>query len=80
MDEVDTSVVDTIKVFEELNKSKWRGEKKAYALKLCVFATVLGYIASIVTEATRAWSVYIVLSNLRKQVCSFVFTNETNGD
>ena len=33
MDEVDTSVVDTIKVFEELNKSKERGEKKAYALK-----------------------------------------------
>ena len=34
MDEVDTSVVDTIKVFEELNKSKERGEKKAYALKV----------------------------------------------
>ena len=79
MDEVDTSLVDTIKALEELNKSKERGEKKAYALKLCVFATVLGYIASIVTEASRAGSVYIVLSSLGKEVCSFVFTNETNG-
>ena len=79
MDGVDTSLVDTIKVLEELNKSKLRGEKKAYALKLCVFMTVLGYIASIMTEASRAGSVYIVLSNLGKEVCSFVFTNKTNG-
>ena len=79
MDEVDPSHDDTIKAMEELNKSKERGEKKAYALKLCVLATVLGYIASIVNEASRAGSVYIVLSNLGKEVCSFVFTNETNG-
>ena len=76
---VNTSLVDTIKVLEELNKSKERGEKKAYALKLCVFATVLGYIASIAAEASRAGSVYVVLSNLGKEVCLFVFTNETNG-
>ena len=34
MDKVDTSIGDTINVFEELNKSKERGEKKAYALKV----------------------------------------------
>ena len=79
MDEVDTSLVDTIKVLEELNKSRERAKKKAYTLKLCVFATVLGYIASIAAEASRAGSVYVVLSNLGKEVCSFVFTNETNG-
>ena len=54
MDEVDTSLVDTIKVLEELNKSRERGEKKTYALKLCVFATVLGYIASTIAQASRA--------------------------
>ena len=79
MEEVDTSLVDTIKALEELNKSKERVEKKAYALKLCVFATVLGYIASIVTEASRAGLVYTALSSLGKDVCSCVFTNETNG-
>ena len=68
MGEVDTSLVDTIKALEELNKSKERGEKKAYALKLCVFATVLRYIASIVAEASRAGLVYTVLSSLGKEV------------
>ena len=53
MDKVDTSLVDTIKALKELNKSKERGEKKAYAFKLYVFETVLGYIASIVTKASE---------------------------
>ena len=79
MDEVDTSLTDTIKALEELNKSKERGEKRAYALKLCVFVTVIGYIASIVTEASRVGSAYTVLSSLGKEFCSFVLTNETNG-
>ena len=76
MDQVDTSIVDTIKMLDEL---KERGEKKAYALKLCVFATILGYIASIIAEASRASLVYVVLSNFGKEVCSFLSTNETNG-
>ena len=79
MDKVDTSLVDTIKVLEELNKSRERGEKKAFALKFCVFVTVLGYITSTIAEASRAGSVYVVLSKLGKEVCSFVFTNESNG-
>ena len=79
MDEVDTSLTDTIKALEELNKSKERGEKRAYALRLCVFVTVIGYIASIVSEASRVGSAYTVLSSLGKEFCSFVLTNETNG-
>ena len=79
MDEVDTSLTDTIKALEELNKSKERGEKKTYALRLCVFVTILGYIASIATEASRAGSAYTVLSSLGKEFCSFVLTNGTNG-
>ena len=66
-------------MIEELNISRERGEMKTYVLKLCVFATVLGYIASTIAEASRAGSVYVVLSKLGKEVCSFVFTNETNG-
>ena len=78
MDEVDTNLVDTIRVIEELNRSRERREKKKFALKLCVFATVLGYIANTIIEASRAGSVYIVLTKLGKEACSLVFVNKTN--
>ena len=67
MDEVDTNLVDTIRVIKELNRSRERREKKKFALKLCVFATVLGYIANTIIEASRVGLVYVVLSKLGKR-------------
>ena len=79
--DTDTSLVDTIRVIEELNRSRERRVKKRFALKLCVFATVIGYIANSIIEASRAGSVYVVLSKLGKEACSLVFANETKrGD
>ena len=66
-------------MIEELNISRERGETKTYVLKLCVFATVLGYIANTIAEASRAGAVYVDLSKLGMEACAFVFANETNG-
>ena len=78
MDEVDTNLVDTLRVVEELNRSKRRGGK-ALVLKFCVFVTILSYIANKVFEASRAYSVYVLLYRIGKEVCSLVFANETHG-
>ena len=59
MDEVDTNLIDTIRVVEELNRSEKRGGR-TFVLKVCVFLTVLSFIANTVHEATRADSVYLV--------------------
>ena len=67
MDEVDTTLVDTMRVTEELNRSGERRDEKMFALKLCVLATVLSYIASTIVEPSRAGSVYLILSKLGKE-------------
>ena len=79
MDEVDTNLVDTIRVIKELNRNRERREKKTFALKLCVFSTGLSYIANTIIEASRVGLVYVVLSKLGKEACSLMFANETNG-
>ena len=43
---------------EELNRSE-QGGKKVFALKLCVFVTVLGYITNTIFGASRTDSVYV---------------------
>ena len=53
MDEADTNLADTLRVVEELNRSERRG-RKTFALKFCVFVTVLSYVANTVFEVTRA--------------------------
>ena len=52
---------------------------KAFALKFCMFVTVLSYIANTVFEETRADTVYLVLNRIGKDVCSLVFANATHG-
>ena len=78
MDEVDTNLADTLRVVEELNRCD-RGGGRTLALKLCVFVTKLSFVANTLFEASRADSVYVVLYRIGKEVCLFVFPNETHG-
>ena len=77
-DEVDTNLADILRVVEELTRSKRRGGR-TLALKFCVFLTILSFVANTLFEASRADSVYVVLYRIGKEVCSFVFPNETHG-
>ena len=52
---------------------------KTFALKLCVFVTVLSDIANRLFEAFRADSVHLVLNRIGKEVCLLLFMNKTHG-
>ena len=44
-----------------------------------MFVTVLSFVANTVLEMTRVDSMYIALNTIRKEVCSLVFANVTDG-